>query len=683
MKHLVNKFNLALCLVLVLVVASVPTMPVFAAGGAVTEYDISTGDVNITTDGDYKITGTTTTKKIKVSSGVTANITLDNVSIVNLYYTAFDTDGATVNLTLSGTNILESGYAEAGLYVPTGATLTIDGTGSLTAIGGERGAGIGGCDYGSCGKITINGGTVKAQGGHDGGAGIGGGDSGSCGEITINGGTVTAHAGGSDGGGAGIGGGREGSGGTIKITGTDTVVNAKGHSNAHDIGAGYNSLSGTNSTTITGGSVFAANNKISGFASSLYGVKATVYNSSNNKADGATVTVGNYSAKSGGNLTNTFTDGTYDEGVAYLWVPASATQISATGTNVNHSDIWLKVDSTSASAVTAKSLPSEPDAPTSVSAVAGNAQATVSFIVPNNGGSAITGYTVTASPGGKTATGTTSPITITGLTNNAAYTFTVKATNAVGTGVESATSNSVTPTTSTAALTGTVSISGTGTYGQTLTADISGITSNNLGTISYQWKRGGTAITGATSSTYKLVAEDVGEVITVDVSAANYPGSLTSKGKTIEKAVLTITGFDISKSSDGNNKVTGFGTLSFNGLQNGETASVDASAVTAVYDNANSGTGKAITFSGSFGMTGGTANASNYTIIQPTGLTGTITAVSETSDDSVTPDTPATPDASKTAPKTGNEDMSMICWMLLALAAVGSIVVIRKKKQLI
>lgn len=87
-----------------------------------------------------------------------------------------------------------------------------------------------------------------------------------------------------------------------------------------------------------------------------------------------------------------------------------------------------------------------PGAPAGVSASAGNAQATVSFSAPaSNGGSAIASYTVTSSPGGYTATGAASPLTVSGLANGTAYTFTVKATNAVGAGSASAASNSVTP----------------------------------------------------------------------------------------------------------------------------------------------------------------------------------------------------------------------------------------------
>ena len=90
-----------------------------------------------------------------------------------------------------------------------------------------------------------------------------------------------------------------------------------------------------------------------------------------------------------------------------------------------------------------------PDAPTIGTATAGDTQASVPFTAPaSDGGSTITEYTATSSPGSITGTLTqagSGTITVSGLTNGTAYTFTVTATNAVGTGAASAASNSVTP----------------------------------------------------------------------------------------------------------------------------------------------------------------------------------------------------------------------------------------------
>ncbi len=79
-----------------------------------------------------------------------------------------------------------------------------------------------------------------------------------------------------------------------------------------------------------------------------------------------------------------------------------------------------------------------PSAPTAASASQARSVATVAWAAPtSNGGSPITGYTATASPGGASCTSVTTSCTISGLVFGVSYTFTAVATNAVGTGVAS------------------------------------------------------------------------------------------------------------------------------------------------------------------------------------------------------------------------------------------------------
>lgn len=93
------------------------------------------------------------------------------------------------------------------------------------------------------------------------------------------------------------------------------------------------------------------------------------------------------------------------------------------------------------------STPTVPGAPTIGTATISYTTASVPFTAPSNGGSTITSYTATSSPGGITGTlsqAGSGTITVSGLTAGTSYTFTVTATNAVGTGAASAASNSVT-----------------------------------------------------------------------------------------------------------------------------------------------------------------------------------------------------------------------------------------------
>ena len=87
-----------------------------------------------------------------------------------------------------------------------------------------------------------------------------------------------------------------------------------------------------------------------------------------------------------------------------------------------------------------------PGVPAITSVTSGDSQAIIAFSAPStDGGSTITSYTVTSSPGSITKTASSSPIYVTGLTNGTAYTFTVFATNAIGNSAASTASGSIVP----------------------------------------------------------------------------------------------------------------------------------------------------------------------------------------------------------------------------------------------
>lgn len=140
----------------------VSLLPIGAAPAqaADTTHDISRGTLTISENGNYTVTGTTTTNQIVVKENVTATVTLNGVNITGAAGNSATgapaqspidlADGATLTLILaeSSTNTLVggagAGYCGApGIHVPDDAALIIQGSGSLTVTGGSYETGYG------------------------------------------------------------------------------------------------------------------------------------------------------------------------------------------------------------------------------------------------------------------------------------------------------------------------------------------------------------------------------------------------------------------------------------------------------------------------------------------------------------------------------------------------------------
>ena len=88
--------------------------------------------------------------------------------------------------------------------------------------------------------------------------------------------------------------------------------------------------------------------------------------------------------------------------------------------------------------------------------------------------------------------------------------------------------------------TGSVTITGTATQGQTLTAANTLADVDGLGAISYQWKADGVAISGATASTLVLTQAQVGKAITVTASYTDGHGTAESVTSSASAAVANV-----------------------------------------------------------------------------------------------------------------------------------------------
>jgi uncharacterized repeat protein (TIGR02543 family) len=257
---------------------------------------------------------------------------------------------------------------------------------------------------------------------------------------------------------------------------------------------------------------------------------------------------------------------TSDPAGATCTVGANATTYTCTGltagTNYSYTvkAVNSKGESSASLASTGVTAVAAPSAPQNVAAVitAGSTtlSATVSFDAPlNENGSAVTSYTVTASPGGATCT-VTAPTTYCDIPvlPDSLYTFTATATNAVGTSAASITSlstaaaNGIAPT---LVVDPIPAPTGELMESKVLSSNVSVTSFNSTpnSVITYQWKRCTdptnestcTSISGATSATYALTSNDVDQYIRVEVTATNSIGTITKLSVATDVILATPT----------------------------------------------------------------------------------------------------------------------------------------------
>lgn len=194
-------------------------------------------------------------------------------------------------------------------------------------------------------------------------------------------------------------------------------------------------------------------------------------------------------------------------------------KVTFTGTDVAGAT-WVRGDTTPTGTA--------PSSPTTAASRAGDAKALVAWTAPaSDGGSPITGYVVSSYPGSKMCTTTTAlSCTVTGLVDGVKYYFRVFAVNAVGISAPTLT-NTVIPVGVMKKTSKVITITGTARVGYTVRASIPYHTFySSSGSIwtgikyTFQWKRGTTAIRGATRAYYRLTSADRGKRITVVVTAS-------------------------------------------------------------------------------------------------------------------------------------------------------------------
>jgi len=516
------------------------------AGGVFTILD----GANVTVTGS---TSGTNARRIVVEALATATITLDGANIdlfaSNNVSPIWVQMGAslTLNLAAGTTNTMSGAGVESPGIRTSFATLTITGSGTLTANGSSNSAGIGGFTASTGGNITItDNATVNANGGFA-AAGIGGGTGGAGGNITISG-NATVNANGGESGGAGIGGGAGGfvpaggAGGTITISGNATVNATGGNGTIVPIGGTDAPHQVGGGAGIGGGGQAAANTPGAGAGgiitiSDTANVTVVGGDALGPDAQGGAGIGGGGAAASG--PVGTITTGTRGGGAIINDTAHIAGVLNATGgtngANIGGTAPGLHREATVTFNPASVAI-SDANLSQSVG-VGGTASSNiaVSYTIPP----ALQNYIDVIWAAG------TPSVTVTGVRPAAEGVTAVGSFNLYVTrdGVTEYFAVTVNLTSTFVRLSGTVMISGNSVFGETLTANTAGLSTTPtgvaLGTFSFAWYRtdgtSSTQIAGATSNVYTLTQADIGYNIYVIVTSANTQGYVSSA----QTAVIT------------------------------------------------------------------------------------------------------------------------------------------------